>query len=267
MTFMTSAFRPFGIDFFCLGRKFLVYNLVDRNLKVKYRRSAAGILWTLLSPMAVASIYFFVFKIILNVQVPHYLAFILSGILAWTFFAQTVLEGMESITSNWGLASKVPVPLQVFPFVGTVTNLVNFVLALPVIFAACLFSGVELGLSLLLLPFYIVLLFLITYSFALILAVFMVYFRDLKHAGGLIMQIWFYGTPVVYDESLIPESYRWILWANPLGQVFSGLHKLLVHGEWPSAAALGASALWAAVFVLAALGVQRSMGHELVEKL
>ena len=262
-----SVLRPFGIDFFCLSRKFLVYNLVDRNLKVKYRRSAAGILWTLLSPMAVASIYFFVFKIILNVKVPHYLAFILSGILAWTFFAQTVLEGMESITSNWGLASKVPVPLQIFPYVGTVTNLVNFLFAVPVIFGACLVSGVPLGFSVLLLPLYIALLFLITYSFSLILAVFMVYFRDLKHAGGLIMQVWFYATPVVYDESLIPEGYRWILWANPLGQIFSGFHKMLVHGAWPAPAALGASVAWAAAFMLAALLVQRAMGRELVEKL
>ena len=261
------AFRPLGIDYFCLSRKFLVYNLVDRNLKVKYRRSAAGILWTLLSPMAVAAIYFFVFKIILNVNVPHYLAFILSGIMAWSFFAQTVLEGMESITSNWSLASKVPVPLQVFPYVGTVTNLVNLLFSLPVIFGACIFSGVSLGPSVLLLPIYFALLFLITYSLSLILAVLMVYFRDLKHAGGLIMQVWFYGTPVVYDESLIPEGYRWILWGNPLGQLFSGLHAILVRGEWPAALALATTCGWALVFVLAALGVQRAMGRELVEKL
>lgn len=261
------AIRPFGVDFFCLGRKFLVYNLVDRNLKVKYRRSSVGILWTLLSPMAVASIYYFVFKVILNVQTPHYLAFILSGIMAWTFFAQTVMEGMESIVANWNLASKVPIPLQVFPYVGTVTNLVTLIIATPVIFGACLVAGVSLGTSVILVPFYFVLLFLMTYSLSLVLAIVMVYFRDLKHAGNLLMQIWFYGTPVVYDEKLIPPAYHWILWVNPLGQLFTGLHAVLVRGEWPATESIAASTAWTVVFVLGALGVYKKLGRELVEKL
>src|SRR3954453_19323172 len=95
-------FRPLGIDFFCLGKKFLVYNMVSRNLKIKYRRSVLGVFWTLLSPIAMTVVYYFVFKVILQVRMPHYLVFILSGVLPWTFFSQSLSEGMESIAGSWG---------------------------------------------------------------------------------------------------------------------------------------------------------------------
>src|SRR6202035_5870261 len=123
----------FGIDIFCVSKKFLVFNLVGRNLKVKYRRSVLGVLWTLLSPLATVMIFYFVFKVILKVQIPHYMAFLVSGVLPWSFFSQTINEGMDSIVGNAGIAAKVPVPIQIFPLVGAITNFITLFLALPVI--------------------------------------------------------------------------------------------------------------------------------------
>src|SRR4051794_1756265 len=97
---LLAVFQPFGIDLFCLGKKFLVFNLVSRNLKIKYHRSVLGLFWTLINPLAITLIFYFVFKVVLNVQIPHYLAFILSGMLPWSFFNQTMMEGMEAIVAN-----------------------------------------------------------------------------------------------------------------------------------------------------------------------
>src|SRR3954471_24738544 len=99
-------FRPLGVDFFCFGKKFLVFNLVSRNLKIKYRRSVLGVFWTLLSPLAMAVIYYFVFRVVLNVRIDHYAVFILSGVLPWSFFGVTTLEGLDSILGNGSLISK-----------------------------------------------------------------------------------------------------------------------------------------------------------------
>ncbi|MEK7691631.1 MAG: ABC transporter permease, partial [Bdellovibrionota bacterium] len=165
-------------DLFCVGKKFLVFNLVARNLKVKYRRSVFGIFWTLLSPLAMATVFYFVFKIILQVTIPHYLVFVLSGMLPWTFFAQTVMEGLESIVGNGSLITKVPVPTHVFPFVGTVTNLITLVLALPILILVAIISEAPIGGPPLLLGVYVFALFFITYGVSLLAAVAFVYFRD-----------------------------------------------------------------------------------------
>jgi len=140
---MTSLLiRPLGIDIFCLSKKFLVYNLVSRNLKVKYRRSVLGVLWTLAAPVAISVIYYFVFKVILKISIPHYPVFILAGVLFWNFFSMTVIESMESIVANWVIVTKIPIPLQVFPFSGAMTNLTTLLLALPVLWTVAAFSGV-----------------------------------------------------------------------------------------------------------------------------
>jgi hypothetical protein len=75
---LLSRVRPFGIDVFCTSKKYLIYNMVGRNLKVKYRRSILGLFWTLAHPLSMTAIYYFVFKVVLKVQMPHYLVFMLS---------------------------------------------------------------------------------------------------------------------------------------------------------------------------------------------
>lgn len=261
------ALAPFGIDIFCLGKKFLVFNMVSRNLKIKYRRSIFGVFWTLLNPLAMAAVYYFVFRVILNIQIPHYLVFILTGMIPWTFFIQSVLEGMESIVGNWGLVSKVPIPIQIFPFVGTITNWVTLALALPVLFLVAVISNAELGSSVLLVPYYLIAILLQTYGFALILSIAFVYFRDLRHIMGIFMQIWFYGTPVIYQEKMIPAHFQWILLANPVASIFVGLHKIFVEGVWPSAQDLALTAGWSVGILLIGALIYRAVRSEVVERI
>jgi ABC-2 type transport system permease protein len=260
-------FRPLGIDFFCLGKKFLVFNLVSRNLKIKYRRSVLGVFWTLLSPLAMAVIYYFVFKVVLRVQIPHYLIFILSGVLPWSFFGVTLNEGLDSILFNGSLISKVPVPTQVFPFVVSVTNLITLVLSIPVFIGAALFSHLGIGWAIFMVPVYISCLFLFAYSTALTLAVIYVFFRDLKYIVGILMQFWFYATPVVYDSNMIPEKFRWVLYVNPLGLSFAELRNALLRAQWPTAGNLATIVAWTAGAALLALMMHRQLGRGIAENI
>jgi lipopolysaccharide transport system permease protein len=259
--------KPLGEDLFCTGKKYLVFNLVRRNLKIKYRNSILGVLWTLVTPIAMSAVYYFVFKIVLNVQIPHHLIFILTGVLSWNFVSQSILEGMESIVSNMALVTKVPMPLQVFAYVGSLTNFVTYVLALPVLLSAAYLSGVGFHSSLLALPFYGICLFLITYGFSITNSLLYIIFRDLKHMMGILLQIWFYATPVIYDENMIPEKYRWILSINPFGYLFSDLHTVWVRGAWPETSHFITVGSWALAAILIGAYTQKKMGRGLVEQI
>jgi ABC-2 type transport system permease protein len=256
-----------GLDYFCARSKFLVYHMVSRNLKVKYRRSFMGLFWTLLAPCGMAAVYYVVFEKILRIQIPHYLAFILAGVFPWAFMSQTVGEGAESLLENWGLISRNPIPLQIFPFVGSATHLVSLCFAAPVMVAASLASGVTLGFSLVLIPVYFALLFATAYGFALLAAILNVYFRDLRFLLAIVMQVWFYGTPVVYGESLLSGRYAWILYANPVAMEFKGLHAILVAGAWPEPREILVAAAWAAGVSWAAAVYLRRCGPGLAERL
>jgi ABC-type polysaccharide/polyol phosphate export permease len=260
-------FFPFGVDIFCFGKKFLVYNLVGRNLITKYRRSILGILWTLASPLSMAIVYYFVFKIVLQVQQPYYIVLILGGVLPWTFFSQTIVEGTDSIVGGAGLLSKVPIPLPVFPFVGALTNLVTLFFSSPILIGAALLSGAPIGPSIIMLPFCYLILFLITYSISYTLGVASVYLRDLRHVTAIVMQVWFYATPVLYRQSMIPEKYRWILFVNPIGQIFAAFQTILTTGEWPDPITLGPSIIWAISLVTLVCLLHKYYFKEVVERI
>jgi len=265
--FGLNLLRPCGVDLFCVGKKFLVFNLVSRNLKAKYHRSVLGLFWTLLNPLATTLIFYFVFKMVLNVKVPHYLAFIISGMLPWSFFSQTIMEGMESIVGNHGLISKVPIQIQIFPFVGTVTNFITLVLALPIVIGTAILTDVNLGSSILLFPLYLSLLFLFTYCSATILAVLYVLLRDLRHVLGIVLQLWFYATPILYHESMIPKQYHWILYLNPIAFLFVDIHAILVQGTYPDLHHLPVTCAWVLLAICLTLLIHRFIGEDLVEQI
>jgi lipopolysaccharide transport system permease protein len=259
--------QPFGVDLFCLGKKFLVMNLVDRNVKVKYRRSFLGAFWTLLAPLSMAMVYYVVFKKVLNVQIPNYLPFVLSGVIPWAFFSQTVAEGMETLANSQAVITKIPIPLQVLPFVGALTNLVTLTLALPVLLGASYFGGAQLGSSLILMPFYFLSLFLSAYALGLVMAISFVYFRDLRHVLNIVLQLWFYSTPVLYPASMIPSGFSWVVDLNPVGNFFVGIRAILVSGEWPALHTSLVLFAWSFFLVLFAAWFQGRFGRYVVENL
>lgn len=256
-----------GIDIFCLTRKYLVYNLVSRNLKIKYRYSIFGFLWTLIVPLSQALVFYTVFNLILKVQVPNYLVLILSGILPWAFFSQTIFEGMDSIVANSSIITKVPVPLQVFPYTGALTNLTTLVLSTPVVLGTMIWSEMPIKLSLLWLPFFWGNLFIIAFGFSVTLGLLFIYFRDIKHILGILIQLWFYGTPVLYNEAMIPPELRWLLALNPVGELFVGIHQVCYQGQSPSSEQILFPLVWSMGAFVAAIFSLKFLTRRAVESL
>jgi lipopolysaccharide transport system permease protein len=254
-------------DFLCLNNKFLIYNLVIRNLKLRYRKSYIGILWTLLIPAANALIYNLVFKYIMKVDIPNYLVFLLSGLLPWGFFLTSVTNGMETLVANQAVLNKIPINAFTFILAETLTALTNFVLGLPIVILMILFSGVPLNIYQLLVPFLLLLLFLQAYGLSVIFSYLFVYFRDLRHLMGIVLQIWFYLTPILYQQKMIPANYEFVAWLNPLSHIFNMIHLAAGSQEAVNISMFIVPVLWTGFILYLAISVVRRYNQEVVESL
>lgn len=254
-------------EFFCLHRKNLLLNLVQRNFKVKYKGSSLGYLWTLAIPLSQVLVFYFVYRIVLKIPVPNYFAYIVTGILPWVFFSSTVIESLESLVSGQSLLTHMPMPLQAFPASSVLTNFISFVLSTPIILGALLLDKIPLQWSSLLGIPLCILFLLFTYSLSFILASLFVLFRDLKHIFNIVVQLWMYATPVFYAQELIPSNFRWILYANPLAGFFVSLRDILIAQRLPDPLMLGTFFAWTVLLFIAANLMRVWIGPRLVEKL
>ena len=232
--------------FFGFQNKFLVYNILSRNLKLKYRKSYLGFLWTILVPGANAAVYFFVFNQVMRVRIPNHILFLLSGLLPWIFFSGALISCMESILQNHNLLNKVPLSPHIFPLSEVLTGYINFLFSIPVLVAFQIFMiGIQ-PFSILYLIALSLLLFLQAFSVGLILSYLFVFFRDLRHMMGIIIQIWFYMTPIVYTQDMIPERFKFVLLLNPVAMIFDEIHQTFVFKNAPNLHNLSTGIIWTA---------------------
>ncbi len=238
----------------------LVLNLTIRDLRLKYKRSALGVAWSLLNPIVMMVIYTLVFSLFLRlVKAPPdrpYWALVVGGVLVWTFFANAIASSTTAFVHNSSLITKVYFPIESLPISGVLAHFVNFGVSLVVLVIVLLAVRLPLGPSLLLLPVVIAAQLGFCIGVGLLLASITVYFRDLEHLIGLGLTAWFYVTPVIYplDPALLPPGaakYIPFVMANPLTWYLEVYHSLLYYGRWPSPALLGAT-IGAAIVVMAA---------------
>ncbi len=253
--------------FFSLHRKFLLYNLLMRNLKVRYRKSVFGFLWTLIVPLTMTLVYYFVFQYIAKMGDDKFAIFLLVGVIPWTFFSTAFATGTDSLVNNFGILSKVPISATAFPLAETCSAFINLILSLPILLGAALFFGVQPALSWLLLPLLYGILFFITYALAFIAAVANVYLRDVRHLVGIGIQIWMYMTPILYSAERIPEHLRVWFYANPFFVLFDSFHRTILKGEWVGPVQFAHMAGWMFALLTFAFLLNQQVRFKIVEKI
>lgn len=254
-------------EFFCLHRLNLLLNLVSRNFKVKYRGSVLGYLWTLAIPFFQVLVFYFVYQMVLKIPVPNYLAFIVTGILPWVFFATTVNESLESLVSGQDLLTQLPMPLQAFPAASVATNFLSLILSTPIILGVLIWSGISLDWKMLLFFPLSAVFFIFTYALSFILASLFVLFRDVKYIVSILIQLWMYMTPILFSADMVPEGFRWTLIANPLSSYFVAIRDVLIHSRLPDPASLTVFFIWTVGIFAVANFLRFTIGPRLVEKL
>jgi ABC-2 type transport system permease protein len=219
----------------------LVVNLTVRDLRLKYKGSVLGVAWSLLNPVLQMAIYTAVFSVFLRISLVHpYWAFVVGGIVVWTFFSSTLFGASTSFTRNPHLISKVYFPMEALPISMVIANFVNFLIPLGLLLVVLLVAAVPIGASLTLLPVIVLAQLATCIGWSLVVASLTVFLRDIEHFLVLGIQVLFYLTPILYplDAAGLPRAakrYLPLLHLNPLSWYFNCYHAVLFYGTWPSA--------------------------------
>lgn len=229
----------------------LVLTLVARDLKVRYRRSSIGFLWTMLQPLLTMLVLQLVFSSIFRFEIANYPVYALSGILFWNFFSQSISASMNSLRGNASLLGKLPVPKAVFPLATVLAGVVNLLLALVPLFAILWVTGHPLRPAILFLPVAILLAALFTLGAGLLLSPLSVFFHDVVELVGVALTLLMYMTPVFYPMAIVPEHLRWVVRYNPVRSVLEVFRDPIYYGKIPPAGHLAVALL----IVVAALFV------------
>jgi lipopolysaccharide transport system permease protein len=219
----------------------LMRNLVIRDLKIRYKNSVLGVLWSLLNPLLMTVVFTVVFTVMLpNYEVDNYAVFFLCGFLPWNFLSASLVGGTGSIINNSNLIKKVYFPREVLPISIVLSNLVNFALAMLVLFAVILVFRTRITAAVLMLPLVILGQVMFITGLALLLATANVFYRDTQHILEVVIQAWFFLTPIFYPITILPPDKAilgvtinvqlWLRRLNPMASLVASYQDVLYWG-------------------------------------
>lgn len=225
----------------------LIRNLVVRDLKVRYKNSILGVLWSLMNPLLMMLVFTVVFTIMAPVRsadLRNFPVFVLCGLLPWQFFASSVIGSTVSIVANAPLIKKVYFPREVLPLSMILANLVNFLIALLLLFVMLFIFRVQLTFWILYLPVVILIQIIFTLGMGFFLATINVFYRDTQQIMDVIMLAWFFVTPIFYPLDILPKNYQFLgvtldVWRlayilNPMASLIASYRDILYRGAPPA---------------------------------
>ncbi len=219
----------------------LLFFLVWRDIKVRYKQTALGVMWVILQPILSTVIFTVLFGILLQVPsggVP-YPVFALAGLLPWNYFSGSLTRSSTSLVGSANLITKVYFPRLVIPISGVLAGLVDFVIASVVLAVLMLVYRIAPTIYALLLPAFLLLAIVTALGFGLWLSALNVKYRDINHLVPFLVQMWMYVTPVIYGTALIPERYQFLMALNPMTGVVEGFRWALLGTRLENAQAPG----------------------------
>lgn len=216
--------------------RYLIAQLVRRDVLIRYKRSVLGIAWTLLNPLGMMVVLTLAFSQIFRFgEIKSYPSYVLSGLLAWTFFSQVTTAAMVNLVWGGGILHRIYLPRTSFALAATGTGLVNIALSTIPLLLILIVTGVPLSLNLLWMPLPILLLACFSLGVGLMLSTLAVFFPDVSEMYQIVLTAWMYLTPIIYPEEILPETIRFLITTfNPV-HYFVKLYRVSVYyGRVPS---------------------------------
>ena len=194
----------------------MIYSLVRRELRGRYKGSVLGFLWTYINPLCQVIVYSAVFSVIFRVNIEKFYLYLIIGMMPWTFFSSSVQGGTTCVRAQSEMIKKIYFPREVIPISYVTSTFVNMLLSFIIVFLAVLTAnwGIN-AVAFLYLPLIMIIEYLLALGLAFIVSAITVYFRDLEQIMGVLMMAWIYLTPIMYDVDYIPEQLRTLFFINP----------------------------------------------------
>lgn len=210
----------------------LLGQLVARDVKLKYRRSFLGYLWSILNPLLIMTVMSIVFSQVFRYEIPNFAVYLLTGQVMFAFMTESTTMAIGSIIGNAALIKKTYVPKYIFTIAKVTSSLVNLIFSLVALWIVMIFTGVNLTPWFLLFPVVVLELYLFCLGLGLFLAQASVFFRDIQYIYGVLTTAWMYLTPIFYPVSILPEGLNSIvLYWNPMYYYVTQFRDAVLYGQ------------------------------------
>lgn len=213
--------------------KFLMKQLIVRDFKTKYKRSILGMCWSFLNPLLTMMVQYVVFSTIFRSNIDNFPVYLLTAGIIFTFFTESVGNGLTSIVANASLITKVYVPKYIYPVTKVLSTSINLVISTLPLICVVLITGEEITRAILLFPYIYICLIIFCIGISFILSTSMVFFRDTQFLWGIVSLLWMYATPIFYPEEIIPTRFAFILKINPMYYFIKSGRTILLEGISP----------------------------------
>lgn len=229
----------------------MVTSLIKRTLRGRYKGSVLGFFWTFLEPLLQLLVYTVLFSVIIDQKIDKYYLFLFVALIPWMFFSSSISGGAKCISNQSNLVTKLYFPREVLPIAHVSAAFVNMLLSFVVVFAVVLIARVPLNpLGLLELPVVMIVEYALALGLTMIISSCTVYFRDLEYIMSVVVMLWQFLTPIMYDISTVPEHLMSLYMLNPMTPVVMLYRDILYYGNAPSLSSLLPCALWGAAFLI-----------------
>ncbi|HEV2836898.1 MAG TPA: ABC transporter permease [Pyrinomonadaceae bacterium] len=245
----------------------LLYFLVWRDIKVRYKQTALGATWAVMQPlfmMVVFSLFFGRLAKVPSDGIP-YPIFTFCALIPWQLFANALTESSNSLIGNQNLITKVYFARLVIPIAAVLSGLLDFLIAFTILLGMMLYYGIVPGWPIIALPAFILLAILTALAVGLWLSALNVQFRDVRYTMNFLVQFWLFATPVAYPSSIVPEQWRALYGINPMVGVVEGFRWALLGKSQPPRAMLSVSVLVVLVLLVGGLYYFRRMEQEFAD--
>ena len=218
------------------GFRAVLKNLVAQDLRIRYQRSLLGFLWTLLNPILMMITLSLVFTHLFHFSKggKDYALYLFAGMVPWGLLIGTLTESSTCIIANEGLIRKIYVPKLIFPLSRLMLNATMLTLSMTALFLFMVPLGARFTPSLLMLPFTIMVYAAFALGLGLIAATVNTFYRDFGHLLSVVLQAWYFATPIVYPIDALPEEIAWRFWLNPAYPFIRMFQVIIYEGHWPS---------------------------------
>lgn len=226
--------NPVVSEFLALIRyRELARQMISRSIKTRYKRSVLGVIWTMLNPLLTMTVLTIVFSTIFRFQISHYPVYILSGLLAWNFFASVTNLAMGEIVWSGDLIKRIYLPKGIFVVSSTGSGLVNFVLSFIPLLIIMWVTKAPITSAMLVIPLSVLILIMFAMGIGFLLSTIVVYFQDIMPIYEVILMIGMYATPIIYPPEILPEQYKWLLVYNPMVYIIRCFQEPIFYGTIP----------------------------------